>query len=130
MTDVINGVKVPFLPIGGVDGIQRRPLIDIPEDKGFEEILKKELQSACGIRFSQHAQQRLEERNIKLTDEQLQLLQNAVARAEAKGASDSLVLLNNLAFIVSVKNHTVVTAIDSEHLQQNVFTNIDSAVIT
>jgi flagellar operon protein len=56
-------------------------------------------------------------------------LQRAVSRAEEKGAKDSLVLLRDLAFIVSVKNRTVVTAVDGEHIKENVFTNIDSAVI-
>jgi len=52
-----------------------------------------------------------------------------VTRADEKGAKDSLVLLRDLAFIVNVKNRTVVTAVDGEHLKDNVFTNIDSAVI-
>jgi flagellar operon protein len=126
MADVINGVMLPFLPIGGVEGLQQRPPIDVPEDKSFEEILQKELHE---LKFSQHAQQRLEARDIKLTDAQIEQLQSAVAKADAKGARESLVLLQNIAFIVNVKNRTVVTAIDSEHLQQNVFTNIDSAII-
>ena len=72
---------------------------------------------------------RLESRNIALNDVDMTQLQNAVNRAEEKGAKDSLVLLRDLAFIVNVKNRMVVTAIDSERMKENVFTNIDSAVV-
>ncbi len=66
---------------------------------------------------------------MQLNDADMTTLQLAVNRAEEKGARDSLVLLRDMAFIVSVPNRTVVTAMDSEHLKENVFTNIDSAVI-
>jgi flagellar operon protein len=56
-------------------------------------------------------------------------LQEAVGRARAKGARESLVLMGELALVVSVKNNTVITAVDGANLRENVFTNIDSAVI-
>lgn len=122
----INGVKVPFIPVGGVEGPQGRDYSAIPSKGMFEDILRKELD---GLKFSRHAQVRLESRNIKLSDQQLSLLQDAVARAEQKGSKDSLVVMNNVAFIVNVRNKTVVTAIDGENMSDNIFTNIDSAVL-
>ncbi|MGC8594358.1 MAG: TIGR02530 family flagellar biosynthesis protein [Candidatus Kryptoniota bacterium] len=122
----INGIKVPFIPVGGVDGQHNNNLSTIPQNGIFEEILKKELD---GIKFSHHAKTRLESRNIRLSDTQMSLLQDAVNRAEQKGSKDSLVVMNNIAFIVNVKNKTVVTAIDGENMNENVFTNIDSAVL-
>ena len=56
-------------------------------------------------------------------------LQEAVNRARAKGARESLVLMGELALVVSVKNNTVITAVDGANMRVNVFTNIDSAVI-
>ena len=81
------------------------------------------------MKFSRHAAERLETRQLALNDQDLVSLTRAVDRAEEKGARDSLVLLRDMAFIVSVSNRTVVTAMDGERLKENVFTNIDSAVV-
>jgi len=123
---VVNGIKVPFLPAGGVEGLRERPSIPLPQDRAFDKVLQRELQE---LTFSKHAQERLSARNIALSETDLTQLQQAVTRAGEKGAQDSLVLLRDLAFIVSVKNRTVVTAVDADHLKEDVFTNIDSAVI-
>ena len=126
MAEMINGVSVPFLPLGGVDGLKQRLPIPVPVERSFDAILQKELTE---VKFSKHAQERLDSRQIRLNDTDMVSLQRAVSRAEEKGAKDSLILLRDLAFIVSVKNRTVVTAVDGEHIKENVFTNIDSAVI-
>lgn len=86
-------------------------------------------QSEVEVKFSAHALKRMESRNIKLSGEDLSVLNEAVDRAEAKGARESLILMDQLALIVSVKNRTVITAVDGESLRENVFTNIDSAII-
>jgi flagellar operon protein len=122
----INGVRVPFVPARGVQDLKERPVVGSVQDKPFENILQEELR---GLKFSKHAQERLDSRQIRLNDTDMASLQRAVSRAEEKGAKDSLVLLRDLAFIVSVKSRTVVTAVDGEHVKENVFTNIDSAVI-
>lgn len=122
----INGVNVPFLPIGGVDGLAGRRPFEIPEERSFKKVLDAELGE---LKFSKHAQDRLQERKMELNDTDRQQLAKAVSLAEQKGSQDSLVFLRDMAFIVSIKNKTVVTAIDSEHLRENVFTNIDSAIV-
>lgn len=81
------------------------------------------------LRFSAHAQTRLQSRHIDLQPAHIQRLQSAVGRAAGKGSKDSLVLMDDMAFVVSVTNRTVVTVVDKDNLKQNVFTNIDSAVI-
>jgi len=126
MSETVNGINVPFLPVGGVDGLKQKPIIDVPEERSFETVLTKELN---GLKFSKHAQQRLDSRNIQLSDADMDQLSHAVDKADEKGAKDSLVLLREMAFVVSVKNRTVVTAMDSERMKDNVFTNIDSAII-
>jgi flagellar operon protein len=93
----------------------------------FEQVLNKELQGE--LKFSQHARQRMQSRNIELGEQELARLENAVSKAREKGARDSLILMDNLALVVSVKNNTVITAVDEQNLKENVFTNIDSAVI-
>jgi len=81
------------------------------------------------LRFSAHAQTRLQSRRIDLQAGDLNRLQSAVGRAASKGSKDALVLMDDMAFVVSVTNRTVVTVVDKDNLKQNVFTNIDSAVI-
>lgn len=92
----------------------------------FEDVLR---QKQKPLKFSKHATQRLSQRNINLSDEQNIRLTNGVTEAEKKGVNESLVLVDNLAFIVNVPNKTVVTAMDQEETNANVFTNIDGAVI-
>ena len=94
---------------------------------GFEQVLNQVL---GGVKFSQHASQRLQTRNINLSQIQLQQLNSAVDKAAQKGSRESLILMNNeLALVVSVTNRTVITAMDGASIKDNVFTNIDSAVI-
>lgn len=95
--------------------------------KNFEQVLDKELDGE--LKFSRHAQERLKSRSIQLNESDLGRLQDAVSKARGKGAHDSLVLMDKLALVVSVKNNTVVTVVDGQSLKENVFTNIDSAVI-
>jgi flagellar operon protein len=95
-------------------------------DISFADVLKEKQTT---IRFSKHAAQRLESRNISLSDEQSTRLENGVNQASDKGINESLVLVDSLAFIVNVPNRTVVTAMDQAETQSNVFTNIDGAVI-
>ncbi len=89
----------------------------------------KVLEKTQGLTFSQHAQDRLRSRNISFSPEQLQQLEGAVASVAQKGGKDSLVMVGDAALVVSVKNRTVVTALDRQQMMGNVFTNIDSAVI-
>lgn len=123
---IINGVRVPFVPAGGVNLAQNRFPVALPEEQSFKNIFEKELQE---LKFSKHAQQRLDSRNIALNENDKTKLESAVSLAEKKGSQDSLVFLRDMAFIVSVKNRTVVTAMDKESLRDNVFTNIDSAIV-
>jgi flagellar operon protein len=81
------------------------------------------------VKFSNHAQKRLEKRDITLSDEHLQRLNEAVAQAAQKGGRESLVLLDDLAFIVNVRERLVVTAMDSDSQRGGVFTQIDSVVL-
>lgn len=98
----------------------------------FQDVLNQTARNAdrtAGVRFSKHAVNRLAERNIELTDNQMERLQEGAIKAGAKGINESLVLVDQLAFIVNVPNHTVVTAMNQTEAGENVFTNIDGAVI-
>ena len=92
----------------------------------FEEILRKK--QDVGLKFSRHASDRLNDRNIDLTGEQMERLNTAAKSAEGKGISNSLIMVDSYAFIVNIPNNTVITAMDSEETKSNIFTNIDGAV--
>lgn len=102
-------------------------------DISFADVLKqtqeKTTEEATQLKFSKHASMRLEDRNITLSPEQSERLQTGVTRAGEKGINESLVMVDSLAFIVNVPNKTVVTALDQTESDNNVFTNIDGAVI-
>lgn len=93
---------------------------------GFAEILQEKI--GPEVKISAHAQKRLLERGINLTPVELAKVCEAVDKAQAKGCRDSLIVLDRVALVVSVKNQTVVTAVDAQSMKENVFTNIDSAV--
>lgn len=93
----------------------------------FSQILNSKIDSE--LKFSAHASTRIKSRNIDITPEIMGKLEKAVAGAANKGSRDSLILMKNLAFIVNIPNRTVITAMDGESMKENVFTNIDSAVI-
>lgn len=80
------------------------------------------------LKFSKHANERLASRNIDLSTDQLERLQTGTSKAREKGINESLVMVDDLAFVVSVKNNTVITAINDN--DDKIFTNIDGAVIT
>lgn len=95
----------------------------------FEEILKETqaVQEGSQLKFSRHANERLASRQITLSKEQLEKLENGAKMANDKGIQESLVMVDNLAFIVNIKNRTVITAVNDG--DDKIFTNIDGAVI-
>ncbi|MDF2589745.1 MAG: flagellar operon protein [Anaerocolumna sp.] len=95
----------------------------------FSEILKNQTTQTLDVslKFSKHANERLASRNIDLSDSQLERLNTGARKAQEKGINESLVMVDNIAFIVNVKNKTVVTAVNDS--DDKIFTNIDGAVI-
>lgn len=108
--------------------------------ESFQEILNRQLNNSKTstatadsmtsnpISFSKHANQRTEERNIQISQTDLNKLGDACDKAEEKGIKDALVMMNDSAFIVNARNRVVITVMDKNELSNNVFTNIDGAV--
>lgn len=95
----------------------------------FNKIFSVELEKTSGIKMSAHAERRLIERNVSLNQEDLRKIGDAVQTAASKGARESLVIYGDLALVASVKNRTIITAIQGKDMENHIFTNIDSAVI-
>lgn len=94
----------------------------------FQEILKQRTAGRTELKFSKHAMGRLADRNITLTDGQRERLNEGTVKAEAKGIKESLVVVDQMAFIVNIPNNTVVTAMNQLEAKEQIFTNIDGAV--
>lgn len=134
---------VPAQPnVGGLqkpsNGIARGPAGgNAPQGPSFKETLNEAMRPAEtlktnsieGLKFSNHAVERMQTRGIRFTPEDMTRLNDAVSRAASKGSKDSLILMKDSALIVSVKNKTVVTVMDKTALKENVFTNIDSTIV-
>ena len=94
-----------------------------------EQLNKNSRQNAESIQFSKHAMQRVEQRGIDLNNSFLGQLEEAVSKAREKGSKDCIVIDGNGAFIVNIPNNIVITAVSEDEMKENIFTNIDSAVI-
>lgn len=93
----------------------------------FEQVLRRRTENSEGLKFSKHASSRMETRNIDLSEDQWERLENGVSKAGEKGIRESLVVVDDLAFIVNVNSSTVITAVGDA--DEKIFTNIDGAVI-
>ena len=107
------------------------PVNSESSEVSFEDILKQrvtEKEKSGELKFSKHAVQRLNERNISLSDEQLERLQDGARRSSEKGIKESLVVMDEFTFIVNTQKNTVITAMEQGRQGENIYTNLDGAV--
>lgn len=97
------------------------------EEKSFKSILESKAKASNNIQFSKHASMRLGNRNINLSNSQMKRVEQGIEKAKEKGIKDSLVLVDNVALVVNIKNNIVITAIQNDN--DKVYSNIDGAVI-
>ena len=132
----ISGVQIPpaITPAVRPRGV---PVQIPPAGTGsFRDVLRTAQPAATAtapatqqLKFSAHAQQRLESRNIRLTQDDVAKMNAMADKAAAKGSKQSLFMMRDIAMVVSITNRTVITAVDQSSMKENVFTNIDSAAI-
>lgn len=103
--------------------------VESRQGTGFGALLRNAMEDDQNVRFSKHAAARVEQRGIEVTDSLLKDLNQAVGKAREKGAKDVVVIGRQGAFIVNIPNNVVVTTMTSQEMKQNIFTNIDSAVL-
>ena len=142
MTDSINDLLIKNIKNGSTVGLQnlthQSTTIKSAAGNSFGDMLREQLakndavrseSQIQGLQFSKHAQQRVEQRGIEITEDLMNDLNSAVSRARDKGSKDVVVIDRNGAFIVNIPNNTVITAMSGSEMRENIFTNIDSAVI-
>ena len=108
--------------------LQGRRNEKIAEATGFQQTLQEKLQQP-ELTFSKHALEQIKHRDIRLDETALKKLNEGISNARAKGIRESLVLMDNVAYVVSIKNATVITALEAKETKNHVFTNIDGAVV-
>lgn len=128
--------RLPPSPV--ITGVPQRTTVQKPNavsgqgDKTFRQVLGQavaETQVQKQLSLSKHAQTRALQRSIDISENDMLRMEKAVDMAQDKGITDTLVFMNNTAFIVNVPNRVVVTIVDGNEQQENVFTNINGAVI-
>jgi flagellar operon protein len=124
ISSILPVTPLPVMPARGGAQSSRKE-----NNVSFQEALQREIAKDQGVKISAHAERRLKERNIVLAQDDLDKINQAVKQAESKGARESLIIYGDLALITSVRNKTIVTAMDGNCTTGQVFTNIDSAVI-
>jgi flagellar operon protein len=126
----VSGVQIPPAITPAVRP-QGTPVQIPPVGTGsFRDVLRTaQPASQQPLKFSAHAQQRLQSRNINLSQDDLAKMNAMADKAAAKGAKQSLFMMRDTAMVVSITNRTVITAVDQQSMKENVFTNIDSAAI-
>lgn len=122
-----NRPIVPVIKPNITPGTNQRQ--NVTPNQGFDSILKQQINQQTEVKFSKHALDRLQARNIKLSKEDISKINDAVNKAAEKGVKEALIIMGNTALVTSIKNKTVITAATEENLKSNVFTNIDGAII-
>lgn len=119
-----------LMQVGAAPSIQRTaPQKETTAQGSFDAALKQQLEASRSVAFSKHALARVEERGIEVTPNLISRLNDSVGKAQEKGATNILALDRSLAFIINVPNNRVITAMNQDEMKENVFTNIDGAVI-
>ena len=124
---VINGQVYPIVPIEGFS--QKKVSEKSKANLNFNNILKDEISKNDGFIMSKHAEERLNSRNISFNEQDMKNINEGINKAEKKGCINSVILYKDVALVTSVKNRTVITAVDKESAKNNVFTNVDSVVL-
>lgn len=124
---VINGT---LYPIGDFPQ-QNNKVNNVSKEssKKFGDILKSEIAKDTNFTISNHAAKRLQDRNINFTYDDMKNINKGINMAKDKGSKDSLILYKDVALVASIKNRTIITAVDKNEYKENIFTNIDSVVL-
>ncbi|AOV08264.1 TIGR02530 family flagellar biosynthesis protein [Sporosarcina ureilytica] len=125
----MNNINLHRIPSQPIIHSQTPKRIEDPQKQSFSELLIKATTSTASLKVSKHASERLEERNITISETEWERVSTKVNEAKAKGVKESLVLLDQAALIVSAKNATVITAMDRSEAKDQLFTNIDGTIV-
>ncbi len=122
---MFNNINIDTSKLSGEGAQVKEDLQKESPLRSFKEVL----QEKEGVNFSSHAQKRIQSRNIDISEADMDKLKTGIDKIREKGGKDSVVLMDDRAFVVSARNNTVVTVMEGKDMKENVFTNIDSMII-
>ncbi|MDF2845924.1 MAG: flagellar operon protein [Herbinix sp.] len=122
-----NRPLIPVIKPNITPNTSQRP--NVTPNQGFDSLLQQQIYKQTEVKFSKHALDRLQSRNINLSKDDISKINDAVNKAAEKGVKEALIIMGSTALVTSIKNKTVITAATEENLKSNVFTNIDGAII-
>ncbi|MGZ9584633.1 TIGR02530 family flagellar biosynthesis protein [Paenibacillus marinisediminis] len=122
------GPTAPIQPSGRTHGAEAASRSNTSQQASFKRMFEQELKRSEDLQFSHHATQRMMERGMNMTPELMSKMNDAISQAASKGSKQSLLLVQDAAYIVNVPSRTVITALDDPFKQGHVFTAIDSAI--
>ncbi len=124
---IING---NFYPVGDFPQVNNKIQQSVNKKSDiFENILKDKMNAKANFTISNHAAKRLQYRNIEFNEIDINNINKGINIASEKGSKDSLIIYKDVALVASIKNRTIITAVDKNENKENVFTNIDSVVM-
>ncbi|GAE24258.1 hypothetical protein JCM9140_171 [Halalkalibacter wakoensis JCM 9140] len=106
----------------------RKP-INKPQTNNFHSLLQTQLADSPNLKVSKHAQERMTSRGIEFSSDKWLTIEQKVKEAQQKGVTDSIVITNDAALVVSAKNETVITVLNREEAQSQIFTNINGTIL-
>lgn len=127
-------LKIYSPVVSGTPAVEPAPKAEKTSDgkaeaASFQQVLADMLRKNSEVSFSKHAVKRAVDHKLDLNDESLSRLNEGVKMASEKNLEEPLILVGSTAFLVNIRNNTVITAMDSSDMKGNVFTNIDGTVI-
>lgn len=126
---IVNGKIFPLGDFSGLNPVKSETTKNSKATVSFQESLNKAIKKDESFIVSNHAAQRLKTRNISFNEKDMLNINQAINSAGEKGANDCLILYKDVALVASIKNRTIITAVDKESSKGNVFTNVDSVVL-
>lgn len=127
MIENLNDLKLRQIQVNPVQVKQQAA--ESKKRTTFGQMLQEKMEQTQSLQFSKHSKERMEQRGIEMTPELLQQMNTAASQAKSKGAKDVVMIGSQAAFIVSIPNNTVITAMNGNEMKNNIFTKIDSAVL-
>ncbi|QCR34421.1 TIGR02530 family flagellar biosynthesis protein [Lysinibacillus sp. SGAir0095] len=125
----MNRISIQHLPLQPTVQTQKKPTNLVPANQSFLDHLQEVTKNSQKLKISKHANDRIVERKISISEQEWQQVSEKVFEARSKGVNQPLVLMDQAALIVSAKNETVITAMERSETKNQLFTNIDGTIV-
>ncbi len=120
MKNSVNIIGAHAITLGKKDVAKKE---SVEKKTNFAQLLEKKL------KLTKHAEKQINYRGITIDKNTAAKLDDALNKLSMKGVKSSLVLSDNKAFLLNVKERKVITAMNVTDMKEKVFTNIDGVML-